>query len=191
MVTLYGPVDGSLPDSSAILQARVLEWTAIPFSGGGTSPWRRPRDRTGVSCIGRRILYCLSYQGSPSACINWWRTGRTSSKEIIKDLATAGRIYFNSLVFSQALWLVVVIITMLEICYFYFLKIVSLWDGGMKYIKISSWHIRENTALPSKYFGLFFRVYSTLSLLLPFMNPWLQKKFSNLCSHLLFLSPFA
>ena len=39
-----------------ILQARILEWVAIPFSRG--SSW--PRDRTCVSyisCTGRRVLY--------------------------------------------------------------------------------------------------------------------------------------
>ena len=39
-----------------ILQARMLEWVAMPFSKG--SPW--PRDRTCISyvfCIGRQVLY--------------------------------------------------------------------------------------------------------------------------------------
>ena len=43
------------PGSSAhgILQPRILEWVALPFSRG--SSW--PRDRTCVSCIGRQIPY--------------------------------------------------------------------------------------------------------------------------------------
>ena len=47
-LTIYDPMDGSLPGSSVhgILQARILEWVAIPFSRG--SP--RPRDQTQVSC---------------------------------------------------------------------------------------------------------------------------------------------
>ena len=47
--TLYDPMDGGLPGSSVrgILQARKLEWVAIPFSRG--SSW--PRDRTRVSCL--------------------------------------------------------------------------------------------------------------------------------------------
>ena len=50
-----GPMECSLPGSSVhgIFQARILEWVAISFSRG-SSP---PRDRTQVSCIGRRILY--------------------------------------------------------------------------------------------------------------------------------------
>ena len=57
-------VDCSPSDSSihGILQARMLEWVAIPFSRGSS----RPRDRTRVSyisCIGRWILYLLSHLG--------------------------------------------------------------------------------------------------------------------------------
>ena len=63
-LTLCNPVDCRSPDSSAhgISQARILEWVAISFSRG--SSW--PRDRILFSCIAcRRILYWLSYQGSP------------------------------------------------------------------------------------------------------------------------------
>ena len=42
-------MDSSPPDSSlhGILQARVLEWVAMPSSRGSS----QPRDRTQVSCI--------------------------------------------------------------------------------------------------------------------------------------------
>ena len=53
------------PGSSyGILHARILEWVAISVSRGSS----QPRDQTPISCvccIGRRILYCLSYQWSP------------------------------------------------------------------------------------------------------------------------------
>ena len=54
-LTLCDPIDGSPPGSSVpgILQARILEWIAIPFSRGSS----QPRDQTHVSCIGRWILY--------------------------------------------------------------------------------------------------------------------------------------
>ena len=42
------------PLSMGILQARILEWVAVP-SCSGSSP---PRDQTCISCIGRQILYC-------------------------------------------------------------------------------------------------------------------------------------
>ena len=53
-LTLCGPMDCSLPGSSVhgILQARVLEWVAKPFSKG--SP--RPRDQIRVSCIADRFF---------------------------------------------------------------------------------------------------------------------------------------
>ena len=47
------------PLSMWILQARILEWVAIPPSRGSS----QPRDWTQVSQC-RRILYCLSHQGS-------------------------------------------------------------------------------------------------------------------------------
>ena len=51
--TLSDPVDCSLPGSSVhgILQARILEWIAIPFSRGSS----RPRNRTWVSLIVGRL----------------------------------------------------------------------------------------------------------------------------------------
>ena len=57
-VCLCSSIDCSLPGFSVqgILQARILEWVAMPSSRG--SSW--PRDRTHVSyvsCIGRCILY--------------------------------------------------------------------------------------------------------------------------------------
>ena len=56
--TLYDSMDCSPPGSSVhrILQARILEWVAIPFSRG-SSP---PRDQTWVSRIAGRFLCCLS-----------------------------------------------------------------------------------------------------------------------------------
>ena len=48
-LTLCDPMDHSPPGSSVhwILQARMLEWVAYPFSRGTS----RPRNQTGVSCI--------------------------------------------------------------------------------------------------------------------------------------------
>ena len=58
-LTLCDPKDCSLPGSSVheILQARILEWVAIPFFRGST--W--PRDRTWVSCIAGSLNW-LSHQ---------------------------------------------------------------------------------------------------------------------------------
>ena len=43
-LTLCGPIDYT---AHGILQARILEWVAVPFSMGSS----QPRDRTQVSCI--------------------------------------------------------------------------------------------------------------------------------------------
>ena len=54
-LTLCNPMDYAI---HGILQARILEWVAFPFSRGSS----QPRDQT-LHC--RLILYQLSYQGSP------------------------------------------------------------------------------------------------------------------------------
>ena len=58
-LTLCDPVDRSPPGSSVhgILQARILEWVAIPFSRGSF----RPRDQTQVLLHCRQILHHLSH----------------------------------------------------------------------------------------------------------------------------------
>ena len=60
--TLCDPIDCSLPVSSihGVLQAKILDWTAIPFSRG--SSWLK--DWTQVFCI-TDILYHPRHQGSP------------------------------------------------------------------------------------------------------------------------------
>ena len=52
--TLCGPMDCSVPGSSVhgILQARILEWVAVPFSRGSS----QPRDWIQVSCIACRFF---------------------------------------------------------------------------------------------------------------------------------------
>ena len=77
--SLCDPMDRSPPGSSVhgILQARILEWVAIPFSRGSS----QPRDLTHVSCVGRQILYhcatweareCCVEQGNPHADNSCW-----------------------------------------------------------------------------------------------------------------------
>ena len=61
-LTLCDPMGCSPPGSSVhrILQARISEWVAIPFSRRSS----QPRDRTWVSCI-RQILHHLGHQECP------------------------------------------------------------------------------------------------------------------------------
>ena len=64
-VWLFATMDCSPPGSSVhgILQARILEWVAIPFSRGSS----QPRDQTQVSCIAGRGF-------------NLWATGEAQTK---------------------------------------------------------------------------------------------------------------
>ena len=69
----------SLPGSSVhgILQERILEWAAIPFSRGSS----RLRNRTQVSCIAEGFFHCLSHQWRPSmivAALHKYKLGLTS-----------------------------------------------------------------------------------------------------------------
>ena len=54
--TLCNSMDYGPPGSSVhgILQARILEWGAISTSRGSS----RPRDRSRISCIDRRVFHC-------------------------------------------------------------------------------------------------------------------------------------
>ena len=62
-VFICNPMDCSPPSSSVhgILQARILEWVAIPFSRGTS----QPRDWTQVSCIGGRSFTILAIMETP------------------------------------------------------------------------------------------------------------------------------
>ena len=80
VVSLCYPMDYSPPGSSVhgILQARILESVAIPFSRG--SSW--PRDWTWLGLLHcRQILYCLSHQGS--LILTWGRKNISKQLQII------------------------------------------------------------------------------------------------------------
>ena len=65
--TLCNPMDESPPGSTVhgILQARILEWVAMPFSRG--SYW--PRNWIQVSLHCKQILYHLSYREATYMCV--------------------------------------------------------------------------------------------------------------------------
>ena len=57
-----------------ILQARILEWVAIPFSQGSS----QPRDQTHVSCIaGSFFTITLEKEMATHSSILAWRIPRT------------------------------------------------------------------------------------------------------------------
>ena len=69
-LTLDDSMDCSLPGSSVhgILQARILEWVAIPFSRG--SSWSR--DWTGVSCIAGKFSTVWAIREPQYFCVNFY-----------------------------------------------------------------------------------------------------------------------
>ena len=71
-LTLCNPKDHTPSSSSVhgILQARILEWIAVPSSGGSS----QSRDRTCVSyvsCIGRWVLYHQCHLAMPILFLIW------------------------------------------------------------------------------------------------------------------------
>ena len=68
-LTLCNPMDCNRPGSSVhgILQARILEWVAMPFSRGSS----QPKDQTPGLLHCRQILYHLSHKGSPTITAKW------------------------------------------------------------------------------------------------------------------------
>ena len=69
-LTLCDPMDSSPPGSSVhgIVQARILKWLATPSSKGSST--RRSRTQvSGISCIGRLVLYHQCCLGNPYLCI--------------------------------------------------------------------------------------------------------------------------
>ena len=83
---LCDPMGCSPPGSSfhGILQARMLEWVAMPSSRGSS----RPRARTRVSyvsCVGRRVLYHQCHQWSqkfPNCWRDWLATPDVSQDQV-------------------------------------------------------------------------------------------------------------
>ena len=75
---LYDPIDCSQSGSSVygILQARILEWVAIPFSRG--SSW--PRDWTWVSCIVGRFFTVWANRKAL-----WFSPGRSCCKWVGRE----------------------------------------------------------------------------------------------------------
>ena len=82
-----------------ILQVRMLEWVAFPFSRESS----QPRDRTQVSCITgvfftRQILYQLSHKGSPRM-LKWvaypLSKGSSWSRNRIRVSCIAGQFFIN------------------------------------------------------------------------------------------------
>ena len=121
--TLCDPMDHSLPGSSVhgILQARILEWVAMPSSRGSF----QPRDQTQVSCIVDRFFtdwatreahtYIHTYTHTHThtyICIKLpiWHFKITSKEHIqSKGLTTLRKIIFY-LVWNLTSWILIIVL---------------------------------------------------------------------------------
>ena len=97
-LTLYSSTDCNIPGSSVhgILQARILEWVAMPSSRGSS----QSRDGTRVSCIDRQIIFCWvtreeelilipknwRVQNTPKSTLQGWITSITLISKTIQRL---------------------------------------------------------------------------------------------------------
>ena len=68
-LTLCNSMDCSPPGSSVhgILQARILEWAAIPFSSRSS----QPRDRTRISCFAGRFFTIGATRKAEDEMVGW------------------------------------------------------------------------------------------------------------------------
>ena len=90
---VWDPMDSTSLSSSVheILQARILEWVAISFSGG--SSW--PSDRTRISCIAGRFFTMWATREAPESnkvLRKWIKSIWASQKNTcanLKDFPTA------------------------------------------------------------------------------------------------------
>ena len=87
------PIDCRLPGSSVygILQARILEWVAIPFSRRSS----QPRDQTRVSCIAIGYFTARATSCNLRMCLGpfWEVTWFSWVSSIIKDVCMLLRPY--------------------------------------------------------------------------------------------------
>ena len=73
-LTLCNPMDYTVHE---ILQVRILEWAAFPFSRGSS----QPRNQTGVSCIaGRFFINWAMREANLSYHLNVYVKNREESK---------------------------------------------------------------------------------------------------------------
>ena len=94
--TLCDPMDCRLPGSSVheILQARILEWVAIPFSS--RCSWPRDWILSLLHC--RQILYHLSHQGRPRL---YYLYPKMKKKKILQKAASKMAPMDSTCLYSQ------------------------------------------------------------------------------------------
>ena len=96
-LTLGNPMDYSSPGSSVhgILQARILEWVAIPFSRASSSPRKWPR----VSCIAS-TQWTWVWANSRT----YWMTGKPGVLQSRESQSRTGLSDWTTLALPQILY---------------------------------------------------------------------------------------
>ena len=94
---LCDPMDCSPPGSSVhgILQARILEWVAIPFTKGSS----QSRDQTRVSCTPGRFFTVYQNHLGPS----FIHTGASLVAQLVKNLPAMWETWVQSLCWEYPL----------------------------------------------------------------------------------------
>ena len=84
--TLCDPRDGSPPGSPVprILQARILEWIAIPFSRGSS----QPRNQTQISCIASKFFNVWAIREAPDPLGSYLKLVKKSENEVAQSCPT-------------------------------------------------------------------------------------------------------
>ena len=90
---LCDPMDCSHPCSSVhwILQARILEWVAMPSSRGSS----QSRDLSWVSyisCTGRRLIYHQCHLGSPLLLLSLWKVIKKQKRFLFSKSTEIGEV---------------------------------------------------------------------------------------------------
>ena len=87
-LTLCNPMDRSPPDSSVhgILQARILEWGAMPFSGDLPNPGMEPRSLMSPSLVGGFFITAATWEA-----LKTYRPSLINKKEARKEGRGQGR----------------------------------------------------------------------------------------------------
>ena len=135
--TLCNPMDYTV---HGILQARILEWVAFPFSRGSS----QPRDHTQVSCIAGVFLTTNTTWEAPYKLANHHKLIHKSSNTPIKRLILTSPFFCGS-------WK---LITKLEKAYTenWFIKDVALPKSGEQ---MHNWWIKNGLDLRADFMCVF------------------------------------
>ena len=120
-----------------ISQTRVLEWVAIPFSGGSS----QPRDLL----LDRQILYHWAIREASHTCVVLVIEGHHVGKSTTSTLL--GQSYRNVSKWGIANWKLVLLVSVCASCYWKGLVIYSLWAWCTRKAYVTAFSKREHSEL--------------------------------------------